>query len=297
MPTPIAAIPEISSQQFNKEILINQMVRHLELLAIGTAISRTLTAPPVSPVAGGIYIPAPVAPGAFAGQENKILQFVDGVWTVYQPFLNARLWSATDSNFIIWNGTAWVVLGAGVGDMLKATYDTDSDGIVDNSQLLSGNNAAYYLSRFNHTGSQPISSLSDFPSDRLMPSGGTTGQSLVKNSNTNYDLTWSTPVVNDSISGMIEFPDTKTYILDLHVKQAYNIENISIKSASGTITCAVQIDGVAVGGLNAIAVSSSESTTASSGTKLAAIGSTVALSFSSNTNSEDVSFTISIQYA
>ena len=34
--------------------------------------------------------------------------------------------------------------GSGVGDMLKSTYDSDNDGIVDDSEKLGGNAASYY---------------------------------------------------------------------------------------------------------------------------------------------------------
>lgn len=47
------------------------------------------------------------------------------------------------------------------GDMLKSTYDADNDGVVDNSEALQGQNAAYYRDRSNHTGTQNASTISD----------------------------------------------------------------------------------------------------------------------------------------
>lgn len=41
--------------------------------------------------------------------------------------------------------------GGGTGDMLKATYDTNNDGVVDNSEALEGHNGAYYLNTDHHT--------------------------------------------------------------------------------------------------------------------------------------------------
>ncbi len=52
-----------------------------------------------------------------------------------------------------------------VGDMLKSVYDTNNDGIVDDSENLEGNNASYYLSRENHTGEQAQSTITDLVSD------------------------------------------------------------------------------------------------------------------------------------
>lgn len=49
--------------------------------------------------------------------------------------------------------------GDGSGDMLKAVYDADEDGIVDNSELLGGQNSAHYLARANHTGTQDAATV------------------------------------------------------------------------------------------------------------------------------------------
>ena len=53
------------------------------------------------------------------------------------------------------------VLSGGSGDMLKSIYDSDNDGVVDNSELLQGQNSSYHLNRANHTGTQSISTISD----------------------------------------------------------------------------------------------------------------------------------------
>ena len=54
---------------------------------------------------------------------------------------------------------------AGAGDMAKAVYDTNNNGIVDNSELLQGQNSSYHLSRANHTGSQAESTITNLVSD------------------------------------------------------------------------------------------------------------------------------------
>jgi hypothetical protein len=51
------------------------------------------------------------------------------------------------------------VSGGGGGDMLKATYDANNDGIVDNSAQLNGQAASYYLNRTNHTGTQAAGTI------------------------------------------------------------------------------------------------------------------------------------------
>lgn len=49
-----------------------------------------------------------------------------------------------EHKWYIYDGSAWVWLGGGggSGDMLKSVYDTDDDGVVDNSEKLEGNTKA-----------------------------------------------------------------------------------------------------------------------------------------------------------
>lgn len=61
-------------------------------------------------------------------------------------------------------GSKWVEKvnsAGGSGDMLKSVYDTNNNGIVNNSESLQGNDSAYHLNRANHTGVQSISTISN----------------------------------------------------------------------------------------------------------------------------------------
>jgi hypothetical protein len=136
MVTPIAGLPEISENQANKAITHNTALRQLEI-NLGAVISRTLTTPPSSPAEGALYIVPTGASGAWGGQTNKIAQWSNSGWNIYNPFQYQRLYSIADSAVIIYVGTSWSVFsssGGGSGDMLKSTYDTDNDGIVDNAE-------------------------------------------------------------------------------------------------------------------------------------------------------------------
>jgi len=70
------------------------------------------------------------------------------------------LW-ADDTTIPTSKAVADAIWDAGGGDMLKAVYDTDDNGIVDNSEALWGQNSAYHLDRTNHTGTQNLSTISD----------------------------------------------------------------------------------------------------------------------------------------
>ena len=54
-----------------------------------------------------------------------------------------------------------LVAGGGIGDMVKAVYDTNDSSVVDDSENLEGNDSAYHLDRGNHTGTQLLTTISD----------------------------------------------------------------------------------------------------------------------------------------
>jgi hypothetical protein len=61
---------------------------------------------------------------------------------------------------LIYDGTQWENTSLPGGwDMLKAVYDVNNNGIVDNSEALWGQNSAYHLNRTNHTWTQALSTI------------------------------------------------------------------------------------------------------------------------------------------
>jgi hypothetical protein len=78
----------------------------------------------------------------------------------------ARLPLGPNGQVLISNGLdlEYAALPGG-GDMLRATYDVNLNGIVDNSENLEGNDSAHHLDRTNHTGTQTVSTISDFDAE------------------------------------------------------------------------------------------------------------------------------------
>jgi hypothetical protein len=84
--------------------------------------------------------------------------------------------------------------GVGTGDMQKSVYDSNDNGVVDNSEKLNNQNASYYLDRTNHTGTMSAASVTGLASvatvgtfDSLSDvntSGVTDGQTIIYQSST-----------------------------------------------------------------------------------------------------------------
>ena len=88
------------------------------------------------------------------------------------------------------SGVTWVKYlgddGAGAGDMLKAVYDLDDDGVVDSAAKLA---TARKIGSANFDGTGNIS-LSDMGAQPALPTNGVEGQFLQK---TAAGVTWATP--------------------------------------------------------------------------------------------------------
>lgn len=65
--------------------------------------------------------------------------------------------------------------GGGAGDMMKATYDPNNNGVVNDAENLGGNSPAYYLTRTNHTGNMPAANVTETSTKRFVTDAQVTG--------------------------------------------------------------------------------------------------------------------------
>lgn len=101
----------------------------------------------------------------------------------------------------------------------------------------------------------------------------------------------------DFISGFIEAAADKTYTLDLKAAYAYTVNELAIKTTSGTCTAKLTIEGVDVTGISAVSVSSTETAATASAANSVAAGNTLNLVISSNSSAVNVAFTVKITRA
>lgn len=90
----------------------------------------------------------------------------------------------------------------------------------------------------------------------------------------------------------IEYPIAKTYVLLLNAGFAFTIGSMEVKTASGSCNVAVQIDGVAVTGMDGVAANSSENSYAATGNNAVAVGQTVAVVVTNPSSPTDLQLVI-----
>jgi hypothetical protein len=93
-------------------------------------------------------------------------------------------------------------------------------------------------------------------------------------------------------SGTIAYPEDKDYILILKSRWAGTIKSAVFKTDAGTLTAAVKIDTTAVTSLSAIAVTTSESDTASTGANSMVAGNDLRLTLSGVTGCDALYYNI-----
>lgn len=92
MSTERAGLIELVESQAGVYITINEILRQMEALTVGIIISNTLTAPPVSPAAGSVYIVASPATGVWSGYDKYFAHWYSGSWHFYPPISGMTAW-------------------------------------------------------------------------------------------------------------------------------------------------------------------------------------------------------------
>ena len=93
--------------------------------------------PPGSPVKGQRYIVG-AGTGVWVGHDNNVAWYDGTSWKFDVPLNGWCTFRIDVSRFYRFDGANWVLMESGLGDlyMLKATYDSDADGIVDSAETV-----------------------------------------------------------------------------------------------------------------------------------------------------------------
>ena len=119
-------LPYILASQAQKHVTHNEALRLLDAMVQLSVLDRSRTAPPVSPTDGDRHIVASGATGLWAGWDLNVAFWVDGVWMRLVPRPGWLAWIATEQAFVVWNGSAWDLVGEPV-DVSDAVFSLVND--------------------------------------------------------------------------------------------------------------------------------------------------------------------------
>ena len=129
-------LPYILASQAQKHVTHNEALRLLDAMVQLSVLDRTRTIPPVSPVDGDRHIVASGATGLWSGWDLNVAFWVDGVWMRLVPRPGWLAWIAAEQAFVVWNGSAWGLVGEPV-DVSDAVFSLVNDADPTKKALFS----------------------------------------------------------------------------------------------------------------------------------------------------------------
>lgn len=107
MATSSLNLPELVSNQGQKEVTHNEALWLIDAILGNGCKSRVVTAPPGSPLEGDVYIVPTGASGVWSGKDGKLTQLLNSAWLFYTPKEGWRTWVADEDDTVIYDGTKW----------------------------------------------------------------------------------------------------------------------------------------------------------------------------------------------
>jgi len=104
-------LPYLLAAQAQKHVTHNEALRLLDAMVQLSVLDRTRTAPPGSSADGNRHLVASGATGLWAGWDLNVAFWVDGAWLRLVPRTGWLVWVAAEELFLVWNGSAWEVVG------------------------------------------------------------------------------------------------------------------------------------------------------------------------------------------
>lgn len=101
----------LTTNQANAETTVNTFLKLLEAFTPQpNVVDRDLTAPPGSPNEGDVYVPASVATGDWAGEEDNFAIFLDSAWFFVVPTEGMTQWVADENVHEVYDGASWATV-------------------------------------------------------------------------------------------------------------------------------------------------------------------------------------------
>ena len=129
--SPRFGLPFLFAAQAQREFFVNEALARVDLL-LHTVILGERSEPPLAPIEGEIWLVAPDAQGAWAGQSGRIAGFVAGDWTFCAPATGMRVWDKAHGQTAVFDGISWSHPAAPVAPAGGTVIDTEARAAILN---------------------------------------------------------------------------------------------------------------------------------------------------------------------
>lgn len=125
--TPRLTLPFIMPSQAQKHITHNEAIEALDTLVQSAVESRTVTAPPATPLAGEAWLVPSGAAGAWAGHTDEIAAWQSGAWRFHDPAPGWQVYVKSDKAQLVFDAGAWVPLASLASGLPRLGINTTAD--------------------------------------------------------------------------------------------------------------------------------------------------------------------------
>lgn len=162
--SPRLDLPYIAPGQALKHITHNEALQRLDALVQPVVQSKTVTAPPMTPLPGEAWIVPSGATGAWSGHTDEIAAWHAGAWAFIDPATGWQVFDRDSGTLNIYDGTDWVPVAAtGPGlphlGVNTSADDTNRLAVAGPATLLTHEGAGHQLKLNKAAGSNTASLL------------------------------------------------------------------------------------------------------------------------------------------
>jgi len=125
--TPRLSLPFIMPGQAQKHITHNEAILALDCLVQPVVESRTVTAPPATPLAGEAWIVPAGASGVWTGHTDEIAAYAAGAWSFLDPAAGWQVYDRSDGTLLVFDAGAWTPLAALGAALQRLGINTSAD--------------------------------------------------------------------------------------------------------------------------------------------------------------------------
>ena len=121
------ALPFLVSGQGQKHITHNEALQRLDALVQPLVESRTVTAPPATPLEGEAWLVPPNATGNWAGHGAEIAAWQGNAWHFHDPAAGWMVFCKDDATLLVFDATGWTPLASTASGLPMLGINTAAD--------------------------------------------------------------------------------------------------------------------------------------------------------------------------